>query len=1121
MIYAEKTFGGSQIGKLLVQQGMPEEDLPIFEEFMDMSKAADYSLLEKAKTGRIDIYDYSLSSKYDKAVNLEIARAKDNELTKRFLCFLWAAIGVSSYKMIDCFASSRDPESLRIIMQRALTDWLGRDKARLCAEAVACESAVLSREYEYLYEGRTIEEIRQIGEIMTPLEKYTGMIMLALAVDRSESFDDTVKSIADFAAKTEPNSTAGTRDDNNHILYLLLTEVGRFDKSARARAVHYAQHRPVGLMNTTLQYTCFRALDVIEEEPLLCTKDALKVLALAINYDGMENADIPARLKRIAARSTEEFTKAVLDTDNAIVMKTLADALKSQGLPCPDIGKAVREQVIDIIKKGFDEPARSEVTDYICGNKTLAEVLPAMAELKWATRERLDCSYYPSVGADDFFCRYYAVLEMADMGWSKDYIMSRATGFEFTDDPAASVDMLLRTGLHPTTVLKVLSEHIDTLFSHKEETSSKIAAAFGTGHKEELDKIAPAELSAIGRQMAAMAYSCDPERFKAQLFDMCEDTSKAVKAELVKCIAGMGIWHDDIAALLTRKKASARELALSIIEAQGAEGYKAELEALFAKEKSAKIKDKAALLLGAAPAANDESGEPSAVDPVEELTKGGKAKKVAFAFEGSVKAVHNTDGGECERKYLEALMMCYAGMSEFGVSPTANALAEKLDKRELAAFAADVFAKWLESGAQAKTKWVLYFAAIHGGSGLEEEFMHYIKYWGENSRGAIASEAVRAMALSGSTTALMNVDGMSRKFKNKMVRSAAAEALRNAAEELGLTTEELADRIVPDLGFDENMCREFDFGPRQFKVYLGAGGSLQIFNGDKQVKNLPKPGANDDAEKAEAAAADFKEMKKQLKTVAANQKARLESVLMNDRKWSVEGWEKLFVKNAVMHGFAIGLIWGLYDESGKLTETFRYTEEGSFNTADDDELTLPENGRIGLVHPLELTEEQIAQWTEQLEDYEIAQPFCQLARKVYRMTDDERRASAVMRFSGIGLNSLSLIGKLTKIGWYKGQAEDAGFFYYFYREDISRRTRREDGSYLSEGVLAELDFSGASIVNYDFEGEEVTVGKLGLYKPGADFYRDKPMRVGEVSDRYFSELVMQLTSVLGSLDDET
>ncbi|MBQ8966679.1 DUF4132 domain-containing protein [Ruminococcus sp.] len=1119
MIYAQQPMKGSSLGELLVKQGMLEENRPFFEEFMDMSKPVDYGILSNVTLCAVYGRPITDKGKYEKAVNLEIVRANNNELTDRFLCFLWAAVGVSCVGLVDSIVTDNNsPQKCSALFERALTGWLGREKARLCAEAFTCVwcTGNILRNRDYIYKGRSAEEYMQMGDIIAQTNRRMANSIYALALEHTDKADNIVKHIAKYAADIQPNGTAGTPDDTNFSFYLLMTELGRFDSTARAKAVMYAKHDTKKLTNVVMKNFCYKALDVIEEEPLLCTKYAAIYVAFYLRYPETDHELVNAHLRKMAKNHTEAFTEAVLNTDDPIVMRTLADTLKELGLPCPDINAAIREQAADIIRTGFDKPAADEMVDYINGRKTLEEVLPTLTDLKWTTRERPVCTCYSSVGSEDFFCRYYAVLVMADMGWSKDFIINRATGFEFTDEPDKSVEMLLRTGLHPTTILKTLSNYIDTLYSHKESTAMKIAAAFGTDHKEALDKVDHAELPALGRQISAMAYSRDPERYKAQLFAMAEDTSKAVKTELTKCMAGMNIWHDDIAALLTRKKASARELALAIIEKQGAADYRTELEALYEKEKSAKIKDKAALLLGAAPAAPEDSTKPSAVDPVEELTKGGKARKVAFAFDGSTKTVHNADGSECERKYLEALMMCYAGMTEFGASPTANVLAEKLNKRELAAFAADVFAKWVDAGAQAKTKWVLYFTALHGGSAVEESFMHYIKFWGENSRGAIASEAVRAMALSGSKTALMNVDGMSRKFKNKMVRGAAADALRNAAEELGLTTDELADKIVPDLGFDENMCREFDFGPRQFKVYLGAGNVLQIFNGDKQVKNLPKPAAGDDAEKAAAATADFKEMKKQLKTVAANQSARLESVLMNDRRWTAEGWKELFVKNAVMHGFAMGLIWGLYDDSGKLTDTFRYTEEGSFNSVDDDELTIPDNAKIGLVHPLELTAEQISAWKEQLEDYEITQPFPQLDRRIFRMTDEERKSTEILRFDGIELNSLSLIGKLTKIGWYKGQAEDAGFFYYFYREDISSRTRQADGSWTAAGTRAYLVFSGASIVNYDFEGEEVTVGKLELSTPDSSYYRYQPLEIGSVSERYFSELIMQLTSVLGA-----
>ena len=72
-----------------------------------------------------------------------------------------------------------------------------------------------------------------------------------------------------------------------------------------------------------------------------------------------------------------------------------------------------------------------------------------------------------------------------------------------------------------------------------------------------------------------------------------------------------------------------------------------------------------------------------------------------------------------------------------------------------------------------------------------------------------------------------------RKFKNKRVRAAALEAMAAAADTLGITSEEVADRIVPDLGFDRNLCRVFDYGKRQFNVYLKPSLEMEVFSGDK------------------------------------------------------------------------------------------------------------------------------------------------------------------------------------------------------------------------------------------------------------------------------------------------
>ena len=107
-----------------------------------------------------------------------------------------------------------------------------------------------------------------------------------------------------------------------------------------------------------------------------------------------------------------------------------------------------------------------------------------------------------------------------------------------------------------------------------------------------------------------------------------------------------------------------------------------------------------------------------------------------------------------------------------------------------------------------------------------------------------------------------------------------------------------------------------------------------------------------------------------MKITVSAQKLRLEQALSTERKWSADRWKALFVKNPVMHQFAISLIWGVYEDD-RLTDTFRYMEDGSFNTEEEDVYELPENASIGLVHPIELTEESREAWKQQLEDYEV------------------------------------------------------------------------------------------------------------------------------------------------------
>lgn len=609
---------------------------------------------------------------------------------------------------------------------------------------------------------------------------------------------------------------------------------------------------------------------------------------------------------------------------------------------------------------------------------------------------------------------------------------------------------------------------------------------------------------------------------REELFSMFGDASSEVRSHIVEIVAKDKSEEnkEKVLNMLSAKKAAARDTALCIIEAWGAENFQDILLEMTEREKTAKIIDKIHSMLAISSSNSNSEEEASPTMIVDNLHKGGRNKKVLWLFETPNSPVHFNNGNLADDRYLQAILLCYSNMTNFCISKEANILAENLNKIELENFALEIFLKWIQENAEAKKKWILYFASIYGGFNMIEIFQKYIKEWSEAARGAIAAEAVMALALNGSSDALMAVDNISHKFKHKQVKSAANQALQNAADILGITKEELGDKIVPNLGFDENMERIFDYGTRKFKVYLNTALELEVYDEkDKKLKTLPAVGAKDTEDIAKASNAEFKQMKKQLKNVVKIQKLRLETAMLADRRWTVDAWESLFVKNPVMHKFAMGLIWIAYEDN-KAVQSFRYMEDGTFNTSDEDEYELPKTCTIGLAHPIDLDEETLLAWKEQLSDYEIIQPMEQLEKKVYTVDDTEKGKLDLLRFNDRELNGYTLLNRMTKMGWYKGSVQDAGCFYTFYREDITKRIDMGKGVIKYEGNAVELTFSGMYVAGDD---ENVSIERVRFYEPGTvergsyvyDEVDDKKsFKLDEVNPRYFSEIIAQLEVIL-------
>lgn len=784
----------------------------------------------------------------------------------------------------------------------------------------------------------------------------------------------------------------------------------------------------------------------------------------------------------------------------------------------------MRGRIVAALEEIFDQGTqRTIVHDYLAGqgdfSDSAAILRPIRSEYRFFSNVRHILSTYRKMGGwDEFACRCVVLDCLTCTGYGASSLFSESVDEKGSITAFAAA--LTTCGLPVRDCMTVLAVIHENCYqeSVKQYIQEIVETRFVT--PEGLEALADAARngSAFARTMAVKgldALTARPECAQSgrqALIACAGDSSKQVQEVLETIYISHPDWEKDYLAMLKSKKGAQRGLAVRVLSGIGVEKYRSVLEEALAAEKSSKLIDQLSSLLGMGGSGTGEgasqAGSPAAL--AAQVLKGGKKRKVQWLLEQPLPPVRHTDGTPAEEDQIAALFVAYAELGRIGRSDTGAALAADLEPKDLETLACEVWELWMKGGAQSKTKWVLPFAAVFGGAAMTPRLIRAIHDWPQNARGAIACDAVTALTVSPDPAALLAVDSISRKFKFRQVKTAAAAALEHAAEELGITPDELADRIVPELGFASDGTRVFDYGTRRFTVRLTSTLELAVTtDAGKAVKNLPAPVKNDDPDRAAAAYDAYKTLKKQIKTTVSAQRARLESALSAQRCWNAQAWKKLFVANPIMHQFAISLIWGVY-EGGVLKETFRYMEDGSFNIVDEEEYELPAEGSIGLVHPIELAEETLAAWRQQLEDYEIVQSIDQLSRPIYHLPPERVDGTALETAAGRKLNDLSLTGKLQGMGWYRGSVVDGGGFYTFYREDPA------------VGIGVELNFSGSFVGG---ENEEVTVYDAVFYKAGTvkrgSYCYDAPGKedifaLGQVPARYYSEIVWQLERATAS-----
>ncbi|MDA1364512.1 DUF4132 domain-containing protein [Glycomyces algeriensis] len=339
------------------------------------------------------------------------------------------------------------------------------------------------------------------------------------------------------------------------------------------------------------------------------------------------------------------------------------------------------------------------------------------------------------------------------------------------------------------------------------------------------------------------------------------------------------------------------------------------------------------------------------------------------------------------------------------------------DAASLTRFSLKLFEQWTAAGAPAKDGWAFTQLAHFADDDVVAEIAATVRRWPGQGQHKRAVAGLRVLGAIGSETSLRTLHAIAKKAEFKALKEEAGRQVEAVAERLGLTTEQLADRLVPDFGLDEEVSLVLDYGPRRFTV--GFDEQLKPFvtaEDGRALKSLPRPGAQDDAETAKAAYERFSRLKKELAAVAKEQLRRLELAMVEGRTWTVPEFGEFFARHPVMRHLAARLVW-LAETDGETTG-FRLAEDRTVTDVEDRGWTLPDEALIRVAHPVALGD-RLAAWEEVFTDYEILQPFPQLARPVMAFTDEESKTGRITRFDGATLKSGSVLG-LARQGWHRG-----------------------------------------------------------------------------------------------------
>lgn len=455
------------------------------------------------------------------------------------------------------------------------------------------------------------------------------------------------------------------------------------------------------------------------------------------------------------------------------------------------------------------------------------------------------------------------------------------------------------------------------------------------------------------------------------------------------------------------------------------------------------------------------------------------------------------DGGdlppEAARNLLLAMTVGPGGRLD--VTGVVDGAAEVCEPESLTAFGWALFEAWRSAGTPNRSGFVLSTLGRFGDDETVRRLTPLIREWpGQSGGHGRAVHGLNVLAEIGTDGALTHLNGIAQKSRYKGLQSHAERMLHEIARRRGLTAGQLADRLVPDFGLDADGTLTLDYGPRRFVVGFDEHLKPCVTDEDgKPRKSLPRPGAKDDPDLAPAAHKRFAELRKDVRTVASGQLARLETAMVTGRTWTAAEFGEFLAGHPLMWHLARRLVWLDGDRA------FRLAEDRTLADLGDETLDLPETATARIAHPLELGD-ALPAWSEVFADYEILQPFPQLGRPVHALADGEGAGGRLERFEGVTVPVGRLLA-LTRSGpWRRGVPQDGGVEQWMSWE-------------LDPGVTVELSLNPGIVVGLVDLNPVQTIERVWIRKAAGDHAPVSGNGLAGLNPVFVSELLADLTGL--------